>query len=380
MLLLDRYILREWLKVFAMTLAALVGLLLVGRAYDEVPDLIKWDASGSLAARYFALQIPAFLPLLITVSLLISVLFILGFFHRNQELTAMRAAGLSIFRITRVLWAAGGVLALLLFALNATLVPMATEKSRLLKETAEFDFRARTEGQKTATTATTAQANTRDGAASFFANNAQHRLWSIDRLSGYTGRGYGIHVWQDDGVGNPVEAWMARYGYYDSARERPCWVLEDGRHYRYESGRLVAQPRFQKIAAENLTESPALMRALNAKPRELSINEIRAVLAQTGAETSRRMASWAVQYHYVLASPFCCLIVVGLAVPFAVSGVRVNPMVGVSKSLVLFALYYLLTNLCSLLGAQQLLAPALAAWLPNLFMLALAVWLCRRVN
>jgi len=373
MSLLDRYIFREWFKVFAMTLAAMVGLLLVARAFDEVPDFLRWGTSTNLALEYFALQIPTYLPLIIPVALLISTLFILGFFHRNQELTAMRAAGLGIFRITRSLWAAGGALSLLLLALNASLVPLATENSRRIKETAEFDFHTRQDtGKKDA-----AKKSKSAGSPKFFANNAHRRLWSIDRLSGHTGRGYGINVWQRDEAGRITEAWVARYGEFKNH-----WTFKDGRHLRYNpaDGRLLEQPRFDHLELPALTESPRLMLALNEKPRDLSINEIRAVLEQTGGETSRRMALWSVQYHYVLASPFCCLIVIGLAVPFAVAGVRVNPMVGVSKSLVLFALYYLLTNLCSLLGAQQNLAPWLAAWLPNLVMLALAAYLCRRVN
>jgi lipopolysaccharide export system permease protein len=377
-LLLDRYIFREWCKVFAMTLAAMTGLLLVARAFDEVPDFLRWQAPALQALGYFALQIPSYLPVIIPVALLISVLFILGLFHRNQELTAMRTAGLGIFRITRALWLSGVALSLSLFALNASLVPLATEGSRKIKETAEFNFRARAGGG-------TLAAET-GGSPKFFANNAAKRLWSIDRLSAYTGRAYGIHIWQNDAQDRPVEAWFARYGFYDDSRPPACWVIEDGRRLLYADDarggerRVVSEPAFKRLRLPRLTESPRLMLALNEKPRDLSINEIRAVLAQTGSESSRQMALWSVQYHYILASPFCCLIVIGLAVPFAVAGVRVNPIVGVSKSLVLFALYYLLTNLCSLLGTQQNLAPWLAAWLPNLTMLALAAWLCRRVN
>jgi lipopolysaccharide export LptBFGC system permease protein LptF len=44
-LLLDRYVFREWLKVFAMTLAAMTGLLLIGRVFEMLPDFIKWDTS-----------------------------------------------------------------------------------------------------------------------------------------------------------------------------------------------------------------------------------------------------------------------------------------------------------------------------------------------
>ncbi|MDR2982203.1 MAG: LptF/LptG family permease [Puniceicoccales bacterium] len=374
MLLLDRYIFREWLKVFVMTIAAMIGLLLIAKMFSDVQDFIRWKASTLLALEYFALQIPTYLPVVLPVALLISVLFILGFLHRNQELTAMRATGLSIFRLTRVLWISGAVLSLVLFVLNATVVPLAMERSKLLAETAEFDYEGKRAGGIDKVDKASVLA---------YANNTENRIWFINRFSGYTGRGIGVSVYQNDDSGLTQAAWFAKTGYYDA--ERGCWVLKDGWRVLYhpeakEDGPQTRQERFSELVMSDLTERPRIMMALTKKPTHLSINEIKGVLDDVGVDKSVRMSSYAVQYHYVLASPFCCLIVVGLAIPFAVSGVRVNPMVGVSKSIVLFALYYLLTNVFSLLGAQQHLPPLLAAWLPNFIMLALAAWLCRRVN
>ncbi|MDR2512993.1 MAG: LptF/LptG family permease [Puniceicoccales bacterium] len=373
MTLLDRYILREWLKVFAMTLIALIGLLLIGRAFDDVPDFLRWESPVSLALHYFALQVPFYLPVVLPVSLLISVLFVLGYFHRNRELTAMRAAGMSIFRITRPLWRAGIALSLLLLALNATIVPWATEEALLLSETAEFDYRSREmqKGSGTAKAKSTVQ---------FYSNNKDLRVWAINQFSGYTGRAFGLSIHQSNAAGKPVKAWLARLGHYDAAGK--SWVLEDGRILEFDSldGRIISEPRFTRLVMSDWTEDPRLMLALNKIPSDLSINEIRNVLDHAGMEKSSRILRYEVQYHYVLASPFCCLVIVGLAVPFAVAGVRVNPMVGVSKSLLLFALYFFLSRVCALLGEQQHLPPMLAAWMPNLAMFALAIHLCRRVN
>ena len=55
-------------------------------------------------------------------------------------------------------------------------------------------------------------------------------------------------------------------------------------------------------------------------------------------------------------------------------------MVGVSKSIGLFAAYYLLTNIFNMLGAGLWLPPVVAAWAPNVLMLAYAIYLCRKVN
>ena len=73
-------------------------------------------------------------------------------------------------------------------------------------------------------------------------------------------------------------------------------------------------------------------------------------------------------------------IAIALAVPFAVSGVRVNPAVGVSKSIGLFMLYYVLFQASTALGSRAVVDPLWAALTPNLSMLGLGIVLMLRVR
>ena len=66
---------------------------------------------------------------------------------------------------------------------------------------------------------------------------------------------------------------------------------------------------------------------------------------------------------------------VGIAVPFALAGVRTNPMVGVSKAMGFFAIFYVLMSIASIFGERQIIPAMLAAWIPNLVMLAISVHL-----
>ena len=66
---------------------------------------------------------------------------------------------------------------------------------------------------------------------------------------------------------------------------------------------------------------------------------------------------------------------VGIAVPFALTGVRTNPMVGVSKAMGFFAIFFVLISIASIFGERQIIPAMLAAWIPNLVMLAVSVHL-----
>jgi lipopolysaccharide export system permease protein len=86
------------------------------------------------------------------------------------------------------------------------------------------------------------------------------------------------------------------------------------------------------------------------------------------------------QYFTLLAAPFSCLVVVGIAVPFAVAGVRTSPMIGVSKAMGFFALFYLLVSFATIFGERQMIPALLAAWIPNIVMLAYSVRLFAKVR
>ena len=104
------------------------------------------------------------------------------------------------------------------------------------------------------------------------------------------------------------------------------------------------------------------------------------LIAQLEKERSPKLAAYAVEYHGLIAGVVGPLIVIAIAIPFAVSGVRVNPAVGVSKSIGLFFLYYVMSTLANSLGARGTVDPMLAAWLPNAGMVAIAGWFLLRLR
>lgn len=368
--LVDRHILQEWLKIFAMSILAMVGMLLISAVYNNLQDLLDWEVPTLTAAEFFAMIAMGFLPVVIPVSLLVSLLFTLGHLHKNQELTALRAAGLGIFRITRSLWVAGAILSFLMLALNASLVPYATERAATILSEGQLQFQEKT-GK--------IDRSKLRGEALFFNNSAERRNWYIANFNTYTGTAYGINIYTYNEEGRLEKALVALSGTYN-ARTR-TWEMKNGKELFYDgNGHLLRQPKFDECTIADFPENPSLMALVGRKTSDLSIPEIRRILRETDAKSNPRVSEYEVYYNSILASPFCCLIVVGIAIPFAVSGVRVNPMVGVSKSIGLFAAYYLLTNLFNMAGASQWLPPIVAAWAPNVLMLSYAAYLCRKVN
>jgi lipopolysaccharide export system permease protein len=365
----DRYVLREWLKIFGLSIAITLGLLVLNDMYSNFSDLMDYQAGVGQILAYYAVLVPSFLPLILPISLLLSLLFTLGNFHRNNELVALRASGFSIGRITVTLWISGAVLSGALLLLNARVVPWSVEQSRRMLENIEFAYLAQTAGGDEVGMIHTLT----------FDNHRDNRMWFINRFSAFTYRGFGVNVYKLDEQRREVSRIMAREVHYDDYRRE--WIFHDGRRMVFdpETGETLRAPAFDQLTDDDLTETPETIILFTKRPRDLSLHEIRRVLEAMGMDNPRA-SSFEIRYHSILAGAFSCLIIVGLAIPFSTTGVRVNPMVGISKSLSLFLLYYVLDNVGRILGERDLIAPIAAAWLPGLAMALLAAWFFRRAR
>lgn len=375
--LLDRYLLGEWLKMLGLLLAATMGLLLMTALYDDLRDFIQYGAGVGEILLYFGTLMPSYLTVVLPLSMLLSLLFVLGKLHRNNELTAIRAAGLNIFSTTRSLWLAGVLLCGVSLLLNAKVVPWSVEASRSLRE--GFMFRAEA---ATATTATEVADSDTLGLVFnvAFDNRPQNRMWFLNRYSRVTGKAFGVTVSEMDGQRREKTRLMAREATYDPVSR--SWTFFNGRELWFdpELGELMRSVSFETRPVPHFREDPSLMLLFVGKEKDLSFNELRRITDYFTAEQNPKVARYQLRYYSVLFSTLGPLIVIAIAVPFAVSGVRVNPVVGVSKSIGLFFAYYILSSAATLLGGQGYLEPMWAAAMPNLAMIGVAAWFFGRLR
>jgi lipopolysaccharide export system permease protein len=368
--LIDRYLLREWLKILGLLLCATMGLLLMQALYDNFRDLIEVGASFGEMVSYYLVLMPSYFSVVLPLALLLSLLFVLGKLHRNNEITAIRAAGLNIFSTTRSLWLAALVLCGVSLLLNARVVPWSVETSRRLLESFEFRAEER-KGTVGALGLVTSVA---------FDNHRANRMWYINRYSRVAQKAFGVTVSELDKERRERTRLMAREATYDTTRAQ--WTLRDGREMWFdpELGELMRSVTFTEKTFPHLNEDPRLMLLIDRKPSDLSFFELRRIVEYFTNEDNPKVTRYAVRYYGLIADTLGPLIILAIAIPFAVSGVRVNPAVGVSKSIGLFFVYYLLTTLATMLGGKGYLDPIWAALLPNLAMIGLATYFFGRMR
>jgi len=364
--ILDRHVLREWLTILSIVLGATFGILMLQEMYDSFPDLRENHASTADTLRYYAVVAPSFLSIVLPVTVLVSVLYTFSQLHRHNEIIAMRAAGVGLLRITRWVWVGAALISAVLFYLNSTLIPWSVEQARLIRDNVRFKAQEKltTDIEQIGLVGPVTYSNRPDG-----------RMWMMGSFSAYSHRAFSIMVVEVDSKRREMRRILAQEGFWDE--DTGLWTLLQGREMLFDpiTAEVVGQIRqFEQREFPELREKPLWMMRLDKKPRDLSLFELAAILGSTETADNPRLLSYAVRYHSLLASSLACLIAAGLAVPFAVSGVRVNPAVGVSKSIGLFVGFWILTMLGNQLGEQATLAPLAAAWLPNIVMGGAALW------
>ena len=310
MRLLDRYLLREFLVPLGYCLS---GFLIFWIAFDLFSEIHGMQQKHLLArdiAEYYVFKAPEFLILVLPVALLLALLYTLTNHARFNELTAIRAAGISLSRMCLPYFAVGIVASLALFGLNEFLVPRTADiADRILESRARRHLSAE-ERQEIKNLA--------------FSNSKAGRFWHAGVYNQRSGEMFNVEVqWQQP------DGWWRSIFADRALRTNRVWTFYNVREYkqtgtnslpvRLPQADVVEFPEFSETRAmiqSEINVSDALS-IHNTRRADLPIREIlnyfrlhphpeRSVRAYLGTKLQGR-----------LAGPWACLVVVLVAIPFA---------------------------------------------------------------
>src|SRR5205085_12248519 len=116
--LLDVYVARQYLSVFAVSFLALVGIFYIATLIDLADKVLGGVASTSVLVRYFYFATPQYVYYIIPMGALVATLVTVGLLTKNSELIVMRACGISLYRSALPLLLFGVALSGVLFELQ----------------------------------------------------------------------------------------------------------------------------------------------------------------------------------------------------------------------------------------------------------------------
>jgi len=375
MRLLDRYLLRELLTPFGYCLGGFLIFWISFDLFTELNDLQENKLRTGDIVEYYAVKSPEFLVEVLPIALLLALLYTLTSLSRHHEITAIRAAGVSLWRLSAPYFVVGFIASAVLFVMNEFWVPDSAERSEQIMTRRLRSQEKSLDG---------------DSVRLDFSNDQDGRTWNVRNYNFQTSEMVNLQItWT---LPNGAKRWL----YADRAvRTNEVWTLFNVREYREMTGTNRAPvPGLQAtvLAMPELTETPEeieseykisrrLERSIRkARQADLPISEILDYL-RFHPNPREGHRSWLyTKLHGRLAAPWTCMVVVLIAIPFGAASGRRNIFVGVASSIFICFGFIVLLQLGLALGAGGKLPAWLGAWLPNLVFGGAGLWMTARAR
>src|SRR3954467_2584114 len=130
---LDRYVVRQFLQTYFYCIAAFISIWFIFDVSDNISTFLDQRTSRLLILKYYLLQAPQILVVLLPIALLLALLFCLGRLSRTNEIVSMLTAGVSLPRLAMPLLLSAFITTGVSTALNYSLAPHAEyARKRLL--------------------------------------------------------------------------------------------------------------------------------------------------------------------------------------------------------------------------------------------------------
>jgi LPS export ABC transporter permease LptG len=350
--ILDRYISRLYMRIIGLSFLALLGIFYIATFLDKTDKLFKGEASSGMIVQLLAYMTPQFVYYVIPIGALVSVLVTFGLLSKSSELTVMKACGISLYRAALPIIALSLVWTTILFGLEQEIMAKANRRAEIL------DAEIRKLPTKTFDPLNRRWVVGGDGSIYHYKYfDSQNRV--MHRLSIYT----------------PAEdSWrLARQTFVASAAYTTEWKGRQGWTQEFTP---TAAGKWRPFAEQVLTtlEPPDYFETEQPVADLMTVAQLQRHIVEL-ENSGFNVIPAKVELQRKLAFPFVTVVMTLVALPFGVTMGRRGTLYGIGLAIVLALGYWLLFSVFLAVGSAGLLSPVLAAWTPNIIVVACAVYL-----
>jgi len=371
-LILDEYIMRAFTSNFALVLVTFWILFTIFTFFELIGDIIHNRTPLVTVGDYLLNLTPFILYHVTPLCVLVAVLVTFGALARSSELTAMKAAGISIYRIIIPVLVLTAVIAVALFAFDEFYLPSANRRQEALRnvikgkpaQTFLRPDRKWISGQTTAAPAepralfnhpaATAQSNPADPVRIFY-----YQFFDPDRNVFAN-----LTVFEFD----PATFTLQRRIFASSARwdgRVDRWLFENGWVRTFAGEAQASYNPFVLTTFPAIREEPQYFKKEDRQSQEMNFGQLSRYindLRQSGFDTKKL----SVELDLKLAYPVIVVVMAMLGMPFAFATGKRGGVAGFAVAILLAVSYLGVSSLFEAMGRVNTLPPGLAAWSPDL--------------
>ena len=357
--IIDRYILREFLKILALVLISVMALFIVIDYNEIAKDVRANDIKLHTLAYYYRFQVFDVLNLTLPITVLVATLVTFGMMAKNNEITAIKSGGISLYRIAVPIVIVAIVISGFAYLILDFVLPYSNRRVHELKRQIEG---------KPKISATSQQKLWYLGKGPYIIN-----FLSYDRNSQTLSQ---VQVFEYER--DPFR--LTRRVYAPKAHwNGKSWEFSGGWIRSFLPSGDSTYARMTVPLALQYTETPDDFATDAKAPEQMSYTQLR-----TYIETIRKSGYAADQLSVKLYSktswPAISIVMALIALPFAFRSGKRGALYGVGIALILGVAYWMIYTVFTKFGEVGNLPPLLSAWSANILFAIAALYMFLHVE
>lgn len=366
MRILDKYMLRSLIVIFIFCLLLFFFLYILVDAFSNLDEMLDRKVTLNTLVEFYLSFLPIIFVQTAPIACLVAGLFILSNLSINNEIIAMRTAGLNFWQMTKSIISFGLVISVFILAANELIVPKAVTLSDKIKNERMVYEKDRSSKGNVIHNLT------------FF--GLKNRLFFINTFDVKNKSFEGITILEQDNDQNLKAKIVALSGEWRKNR----WVFHQVQTLNFDiTGQMTEGIQYFAEKVMDITEDPQDFLRQRIQISAMNIKQLNDYISKfrySGATAVLR--NLRVDLHQKIAYPFSNIIILLAGLPFALMTKRRKGLAFASLGLCLVIgfLYYVVNAVSLALGKAGVLSPILAAWMTNIVFALLARYLIVRVS
>jgi LPS export ABC transporter permease LptF/LPS export ABC transporter permease LptG len=359
-LLLDELILRDFAMYLGMILLSFTLLTLVFTFFELLGDIVRNRIPMIMVGQYLLNVTPSMIYVITPLGVLLAVLTTIGLLQKSNEITAMKATGTSIYRVTFPIFVIAAALSTGLFFFDQLYIPAANQRQETLRN--------QIKGKP-------AQTYLRPDRKWIFGEHNTiyyYEFFDPDQNTFVNITAFEFDPQSFELTGR-IHASRAHW-----SRELKKWIFEQGWARTFHGSEVRSFHQFDAETFPALIEQPGYFKKEVRQSSEMNSHELRAYIAdlqQSGFDVVRLQ----VQLQKKFAYPLITLVMAILAVPFSLSAGRKGALTSIAVALGVAIVYFVAAGLFEAMGNASQLPAVMAAWAPDLIFGLLGGYLLLKV-
>ena len=349
---LDLYILKQFLSNFIFSIIAFIIIFLLVDLIDRLDKFVDNDLPAKQIFRYYFLTLPWFISISIPMGLLLSTVFTIGVLQKRNEITAIKASGVSIKRIGISLLLSGVFFSISLFYFDNKIVTKSMH-SRAELENQHFKKNKPNPKRK----------------QNIYRQINDENVVVINKYNfkNKEAKNISIMTINDGKLRSRIDANRMIWD-----EKSKSWKISyyDKRMFIGDNNFLFSQ--YAKDTLINLNFSAMDLTKESVKPEEMNFFELREFVEKikiNGINEPR----WEVNMHFKTAFACSSFLMILFGLSLSIQKPRTNIGIGIGLSIFTIFVYYATLKFGQSMGYKGIINPFLSVWSANLIFLLIGI-------